>query len=81
VHRDVHPYGGLTGAKSPRTQREWIAAATYWLFETAARFEATLIVLTYPSPEQRETFAVAWHDVVDLALVRDESWRSRGTQT
>ena len=46
--RSVHPSGGLFGTNWPRKQRDWLAEATYGLFETAALFELPLIVLEYP---------------------------------
>jgi hypothetical protein len=46
--RDVHSDGGLIGTVRPRKQREWLAAATYGLFETAALYELPLITLEYP---------------------------------
>ena len=46
--RRVSVDGGLFGTRRPRRQRDWLAAATYGLFETLALFEIPLLVLEYP---------------------------------
>lgn len=48
TQRHIRAKGGMVGVKSPKEQLEWLAAATYGLFETVALYEIPLVVLHYP---------------------------------